>query len=266
MHLFQKARPVQDLQRDLPPGYSQLIARLMEKDPNRRFSSWQEAKDALNHTKSGTGDALPTDIQQLLQQAEAKHDQQERERLAQAKASAEREEKFRLDYYMEAQLAEELQRVVVEFNTHSSIAKVTSTIKQQGGIPSEPSLDGSRLQVASHGTITFESFPVEPAMNLSVGHVRRAVTAKLRQDNGLHFLLCRANQDDQYGHWEVANVVVSGFIQPGATNEHRRLLPFSMRDITHIASADRAMHIYDVSFSKDIRKAITDFMADVIRQ
>ena len=261
MHFYQQPKPLKDTRSELPIGFCNVVAKLMEKRHQDRFSDWAEVKQALDKTWEHSGLEQSQElIDVLINETATLHQKKTTERLASEKMIADQLENKKLDEYQLEKLVKTLIAKVDEFNQQSVLGEIKVEKVQLGDFPG---IDFS-LPFSEQLRLCFSQ--IDPPLNLSVGQVRFAaflVKINDRNNFGVNYLLCRNSAEDIYGKW-----VACLTRQNPIVNRKPRPEPFAFTgsDIVEIERADHVAHIYEVEFVEDLEGAFLNVALAVMRQ
>lgn len=248
MHLYQAPRSLRELRPDLPIGFCHVVTRLMEKRPQDRFQDWHAVKESLREactpnqsTEAGSG-AL---IASLLNTTERVRQKRVADQLEKEKQTAQVREEAKLDEFQKAKLLGAIRAVLLEFNRQSSL----------GQIEEKSRANKIEFALPHSGSLLLHFFSIDPPLNLRRGMVRFAGLLTDSDGAGVNYLLCRNDANDLYGTWQVCRAT-----QNPLSRGSSRLEPFGFdsRSVHEIERADRAIHVYYVNFSDDLKEAFLE--------
>jgi serine/threonine protein kinase len=261
MHLYQSARPLQQLRSELPLGFCHVIARLIEKNPQERFQDWLEIRRALDKAWETymEDEASPRGVvQSLLYEAEQHHEVYTRQQLEEKQRQEEQEERRQLDAVQQRRLVESIKAQIAEFNEHCAFKERIIEI---------PTNEGFGWQLPFSGTISLRFFSIDPPLTLKEGQVRYAAVLQDADKAGLNYLLCRNGADDLYGVWKICWVKHGALVDPRKLRPRPQPFGFdNAKDMQEIELAERAMHIYTVEFSEEIQDTFLHVALEAMRR
>jgi serine/threonine protein kinase len=261
MHLYQQAQPLRRLRSDLPLEFCHVVARLIEKNPQERFSDWLEVKRALDkaweaYQDDGLGPRGA--VQSLLHETERRHELYTRQHLEEKQRQEEQEEQRQLDAVQQRRLVESINAQIAEYNEHC-------TFKE--GITEIPASGGFGWQLPFSGTISLHFFSIDPPLTLKEGQVRYAAVLQDADKAGLNYLLCRESTSDLYGVWKTCRVKHSALVDPRKLRPRPQPFGFdNAKDMQEIELAERAMHVYTVEFSEEIQDTFLQVALEAMRR
>lgn len=261
MHLYQQAQPLQRLRSDLPLGFCHVITRLIEKNPQERFPDWLEVKRALDkawETYQDDGASPRGAVQTLLHETERRHELYTRQQLEEKQRQEEQEERRQLDAVQQRRLVESLNVQIAEYNERCSFKERITEVQTSRGF-------GWQLPFSE--TISLRFFSIDPPLTLKAGQVGYAAVLQDADKAGLNYLLCRSGADDLYGAWKVCRVKNSVLVDPRKLPPRPQPFGFdNAKDMQEIELAERAMHIYTVEFSDEIRDTFLQVALEAMRR
>jgi len=279
MHLYQSPKAVTVFRRDLPVGFSHIVARMLEKRPQDRFGSWDEVKQALQQLWQAQPPSNParSSVTSLLHTAQQIHEASTRSRLEAEKRAEEEEATRRLDMFSFQKLLDTLSKTVEEFNRQSALGQIRAGWSAQAleQIAKNGSRYTAQITLPNDGKISLSAFWVNPPLSLTTGKVYYVVYMVDNTGSGFNYLLCRNDEKDLYGKWSVCRARNMALVHPSEIKH--RSEPFGFDDgmdfsgdiriqsIRHLELADRSIHIYTVQFSDDIEGAFLELLERAMR-
>ncbi len=261
MHLFEHPRSLRELRDDLPVGLSHVIARLMEKRPQERFSNWSELAQALNRAwaTSEADSAGPSGVvTDLLDETQRVYDVLARQRLEDEKRVAAKEERRRLDLHQMERLMDDLRNAVTQYNEQSSLGIIEVDCHPQRRHC------WFELPFASQMSLGFDW--IDPPLSLRKGQVRFFGLLKDDDGGGLNYLLCRKDESDLYGKWVACCVTRSPAVHPRHLPARPEPFGLPREEISEIQVAEDAVHIYEVDFTEDVQDAFVHAVLSNMRR
>ena len=262
MHLFAQPKSLEKLRPDLPPGICHVIYRLLEKSPRDRFSTWAEVKEALqNAWGSDTPIIAPSNklIISLLNETAQLHQATRLKRIEEEKYAEELKEQRMLDDYQRVKLLTTINETIDEFNNNSSLGKIENIT------PPKEYVNTHKFKLPHAGSLQLDFFSINKPVNLKNGNVRFAACLHDSDGAGLNFLLLRKDEYDLYGRWVVCRVRNS----PLSSKRYRDIEPFGFcdqKEIQEIEKADRALHVYTVTFNDKIQESFLEVVLFAMRR
>ena len=253
MHMMSVPKPLAGQRSDLPTRFIAVVNKLLEKRARDRYQDWNSVYAALDDltAKEEEPDLLAVRMSASISE---RHQAATAQRLGNEKQARDLHRKRKIDSFQAKQLVQVVRERVDAVNAHSEQGKITLT--ERG--PTDVDI---QVPYGQQGSIAF--FTVDPPLKLRSGFVRYAGVARDARGCGFNLLLVRNADDDNYGDWSVCKVRVSAISSyrhgAGCTE-----FGFGPGEITEIGRAERAMHIYTVSFSSDVHPALDGFLEGLV--
>lgn len=194
MHLFQLPKVLSAVRPDLPAGFQQVVARLMEKRAADRYESWDAVKAALRASWQPPGEPAGTDA--VLGSVTRTRDAAASRVLERDEAFRQRQDRARYHEFMRARLLAALRRVTQDVNERSSFGTITEATNARG--EQVFSLPGGRELVLSFFTCT----PARAAAGGTVEYAAGLVPAPYRTPAGSATFILVTTPTDAYGEWK----------------------------------------------------------------
>jgi serine/threonine protein kinase len=255
MHFFELARPLRSVRPDLSASFCQAVAKLMEKRPQDRFGTWQQAREMVQKAFEWASPAAATQpvITSLVDAVGHLHDTYSRQQLEEdEQETAEREWK-KLDEFQSRKLLDELHSAVDAFNQASPLVKIEFANR------------GNRheFMVPFGGPLTVKFFTVSPPLKLKRGTVRYAALVSDLDGGGLNFLLCRTDGSELYGRWVPLRASPSALLDPRRIGPRAQPFGLEQGEMKHISLAESAMHIFNLDYPET---SLGEAFLDAVRQ
>jgi hypothetical protein len=230
-------------------------------NPQERFPDWLEVKRALDkawETYQDDGASPRGAVQTLLHETERRHELYTRQQLEEKQRQEEQEERRQLDAVQQRRLVESLNVQIAEYNERCSFKERITEVQTSRGFG---------WQLPFSGTISLRFFSIDPPLTLKAGQVGYAAVLQDADKAGLNYLLCRSGADDLYGVWKVCRVKNSVLVDPRKLPPRPQPFGFdNAKDMQEIELAERAMHIYTVEFSDEIRDTFLQVALEAMRR
>lgn len=256
MHLYQQPLLLRSIRPDIPIEFSQIVLRLLEKNPKDRYSNWTELKQAFDRAWNLSSAANKTGsmISLLLNEGERLHQSQNKKKLDEDQRKIQIEEETKLDNFQKEKIVSIIREATKEFNEHSTFGQIQEL--QMNRFESVLNKVNYKFNIPFGGSLNLYFMRVDPPLKLKRGYVRFVGVLKDQDGAGVHFLLCRKDEKDLYGSWCVCVVNVSGLVD---RRKYSSIEPVTFEDskkIHEIERADGTMHVYTVTYSDNIKEAV----------
>jgi serine/threonine protein kinase len=241
MHFFQQAPPLSGLRPDLPTSFCHVVAKLMEKRAQDRFTSWQQARDSVRQAFASSPPSKAVSapvINSLVHAVGELHDVHSRQRLQEKAREEEQRQWNQINEFQAKKLIEELRTAAAAFNEASPLAQIQFIERGQC----------TDFSLPYGGSLSVNFFKVDPPLTLKRGNVRFAALVRDQNGGGLNFLLCRSDDGDLYGRWVPIRVNISVLVDPRRYPPREQPFGFDQSEIKEIGRAEGAMHIFKLDY------------------
>ncbi len=282
MHMYGEPSSLLSARPDLPPGFSIVVARMMEKRADARYGSWDHVIEALDTVWAGgrldTGKS-PI-VQTILTELARQNEQDTVNRLAREAAEGKACDEHRLDLHQARKLVERLDAVFAELKSRDlssrpesdkhtpEVARRAAIIMQklrpQDGV--EPDL--ARTYELGKAVVSLSFFRVQPDMEVrSIGKVRFAGRMMDKAGNGYNYLLARSGEEDIYGSWFIGVVETNPLLRDRSRvwAPQVRWFGFPAEHIQHLGLATQSAHVYQVQVSEANDERFLQFLHESVR-
>ncbi|MDW7760679.1 MAG: protein kinase [Acidobacteriota bacterium] len=252
MHVLNAPMDARSLRPDLPRRFDEVLARLLEKRPDRRYESWAAVTAALTAAFDREAATLAAPVSPLLEEASKRHHEATERRLREEAEVRKADEEAEIDAKQEGEIIRLIEDSVKRFNDSTEGPKA-SLVRETGGW---------RIHFPYAAAAKISFFAAYPPLKIPPFEVRHM--ALLEDTNGCGFnLLLRRRAGDIYGEWVVCRVRTN----PLTDSAYRNCKYFGLdsKNAEHIERGLRAMHIYIPEVTLDVDVKIEEFLRSLYR-
>lgn len=238
-HLSEHVKSPRDHDPTLALALAQVILKMLDKRPERRFASWGEVIERIEQPGERT-DYGP-DVSALVKKTVDRHQEEERERLEAERGRLKQQRIEQRVEYAFSDVHSAAENIVDEFNRSSDFAKLQ--IQRNSGmsfsITSDRNIGG---MVNVFVRVQTDDYQFYQERILAWGH------ASADSGRGFNLLLIQKSSDDLYGEWATLHVIHNSLV---IRNDGRpEPFPFRLDELPGELELIGATHIYNVE--KDI--------------
>lgn len=209
MHLFQSPRRIETFRSDLPIGFCQVVTKMMEKNPDDRFSTWDKTRTSLVNSWADQGELRSTVINDLVNETGRIHEETSKRKLARQEEEEKAREERKADRYQLGKLLYSLCQAIHKYNLASTLGSMDVRFDwpsprsridfTPGQFPDYSSLSEGELSYAESmivslpfgGSIRVDFFGIDPSLKIKKGNVRFAGIVVDPDGFGFNYLLAR---------------------------------------------------------------------------
>jgi serine/threonine protein kinase len=241
-HLVTVPEDPRNINPDLDNNISQVIMKMIEKQPQRRYSSWDELLNRLSNTEINQEQRFADGVPALVQRSMERRREEEMVRLRTE------EEQRMIDEYEEVisfcfnYIVSTAEEFVGQFNQASDFAQL------QLRKNSRYSFDIRHKKRTDRGRVVVTISPLFQEHILDGNKIKAWGFAKSPSGKGFNLLLISTKPDDLYGDWFTLHVSHSALAR--STDSRQAPFPFELNELPRGIQLLGSMHIFDTEQSK----------------
>jgi len=252
-HLTQPCPSPSERNSTLDLALAQVILKMVDKRPERRFKSWGDAAARLEEPDNSPHDK--PDVSELVKKA-VDHDQrQEKERLQLEELRRERTEREQRIVYAFREVRLAAEEITEHFNQSSDFARlvVQEHSDTSFSIRSDRNVAG---MVSISVTPATDDYFLDRKRILAWGH------ARTDSGRGFSLLLVQQSSDDLYGQWRTLHVTHSPLVV--RQDPRPEPFPFEIDELPNELELLNAVHIYQTEKGVFQRDMLMPLMAELV--
>jgi eukaryotic-like serine/threonine-protein kinase len=255
-HFFDSPQSPRKINPDLDNNIAQVIIKLIDKRPDRRYHSWNEVLMRLSNTNLKTDSKMNIAISELVEKAMAREREEEDARLkAQEEVRKSREHHDKVAYCFD-EIVDAAKNCINLFNSSSDFAGFEILKNQRF------SFIIRRTDHKRHQEVRFQVNPVFEKHELNGRYVQAWGFVKTPSDRGFNLILVTDASDEIYGNWFTIHVSESPMAQ---SNKHRQSpFPFEIDELPREIQLLNSTHIYDSKVSEFAPRFIVELLEELL--
>ncbi|GEM_PF-1613520 len=267
VHLFEPPKRARDIRTDLPFEVDRLLARMLQKSPDARYSTWDDVRRVVvagREVAEGRGPRVDPVIDRIRLAASAARDAKEQESAAaQREATRGREAGIALDVAWGA-LFEELDGFVAEYNASVSEDRIQVVNRVRGLVP------GGRFtfSVPHVGAIRVEPFMFAPPYEMEDSEVPLFAHIFDEDHWGFNLVLVRPKGVIVGGHWECWQSRLHSLTDRSKYPGKEHAFGFGTKEEfhNHFKRSQEGMHVFRSQRIPDTRARFFELLLEFIQR
>lgn len=241
-HLVSVAENPKNINPELDNIISQIIMKMIEKQPERRYPSWDEIINRITNAENAQDQGLAQGIPELVQRAIERRRDDEMARLRAEEERRRKEEYEVVIEYCFRDIVSAAEQYIDQYNQASDFAilELRKNSQYSFDIHQDRRLDLGRIIVSV--VPLFQDYAIDGQKIKAWGF------AKAPSGKGFNLLLMLTNPNDIYGEWFTFHASHSAFARG---NDNRPTpFPFELNELPREIQVLKSVHIYNVNHRK----------------